>query len=111
MFIEDLAEPFLNIKCTALQEILERFADLNYQDCSNEEVYLKDEQKKFINMQILTYVKKFEEVQTMITVEKSRQEDELHDIFKKGGEMTADKKEKYEGICSTFEKIRWTGTL
>lgn len=111
MFIEDLAEPFLNIKSNTLQEILDKFPDIGYQECSNEFVYLKEEQKKFINQQILSFVKKFEEVQATITTQKSRQEDELHDIFKKGGEMTADKKEKYEGICSTFEKIRWTGTL
>lgn len=111
MFIEDLAEPFLNIRSKALQDVLEKFPELSYQECSAEGVYLKDEQKKFINAQILAYVKKFEEVQAIVTVEKSRQEDELHDIFKKGGEMTADKKEKYEAICATFEKIRWTGTL
>jgi hypothetical protein len=111
MFIEDLAEPFLNVKSKTLQELLDKFPAIVYQDCSSEGLYLKEEQKKYINAQILLYLRKFEEVQAIVAVEKSRQEDELHEIFKKGGEMTADKKEKYEAICATFEKIRWTGTL
>lgn len=111
MFVSDLAESFLNVQSSTLHELLESFTVVEYQDSSSEAQYLKDDQKKFIHSQLHAFVKKFEETQAMIAVEKSRQEDELHQIFKRGAEMPADKKESYEGTCFKYEQIRWTGAL
>lgn len=111
MFLEELAETFLNIRSNVLQKMIEENPALNYQDFSQEHTYLKEEQKKYIHSQILLFVKKFKEVQAIVAVEKSKQEDELHEIYKKGAEMTPEKKEKYEGICAKFESIGLTGTL
>lgn len=111
MFVEDLSEPLLNIRSNALQKIQEENKDLVYEDCSQEMTYLKEEQKKFINSQIAGFAKKFKEVQAIIATEKSRQEDELHEIYKKGAEMTPEKREKYEGICAKYESLGLTGTL
>lgn len=111
MFIEDLAEPFLNIKSKTLAEVLNNFPQLSYKDCSSERSYLNENQSGFIQKQIAAFIKRFKEVQQAINLEKSRQEDELHDIIKRFGETTTEKKEKYERICSIYEKMRWTGTL
>lgn len=111
MFIEELAEPFLNIPSQTITSLLERYPNIHYEDTSAEMVYLKEEQKKYINQQIIAFSRRLEEVYASVSVEKGRQEDELHDIYKKGAEMTTERREKYEAICQSFESIRWTGTL
>lgn len=111
MFVADLAEPFLNVRSETLQKLLESCPELQYEDCSAEGQYLKEDQKKFFHQQLHAFAKKLEETLAVVAVEKSRQEDELHEIFKRGAEMPADKKESYEAICSKYEQIRWTSTL
>ena len=111
MFLVDVAECFLNHQSETLKSILNSHPNMTYKDPSQDEIFLNEDQRKYIHAQILSFQKRLEDTQNAISIEKSRLEDDLHEIYKKGGEMSTDKMDKYKSLCATFESIRNTGVL
>ena len=101
----------MNIKSSTIAQLLKEKPYLTYIDTSEDTVYLKEDQKKYIYTQLITFARRLEEVQAITSSEKGRQEDDLHEIYKKGLDMTSERRERYEAICATFEQARQTCTL
>jgi hypothetical protein len=111
MFVEDVAECFLNIQSQGIQAVLQKYPSIQYRDPSQDEVFLNDEQKKFIIAQIVTFEKKLKDAFNSIQAEKSKLEDELHNLYKNGADMSAEKKDRYNSLCQTYENIRYAGAV
>lgn len=109
MFVEHLAEPFLNLKSKTIESLQEKHPAIDYRDCFEEKFYLREEQKKYVNVQISTFMKYLEATLKSVSTEKARQEEEIHEIYKRGSEMPVEKKEKYEQISSVYESLLSTG--
>ena len=111
MFVEELAEPFLNVKSNSIEGLLSKSSGIEYFECSQEKNYLSAEQKNFINLQIIAFSKKLEGVHDAVVKEKGRQEDEIYEIYKKTSEMSPEKKEKYSQVSALFETVKTCGSL
>lgn len=109
MFVEQLAEPFLNLKSKTVEALLEKHPTIEYRDCSEEKFYLRDDQKKYINLQVSAFMKSLEAALKNVSLEKARQEEEIHEIYKRGSEMPAEKKEKYEQVSAVYESLLSSG--
>jgi uncharacterized protein YqkB len=85
--------------------------EIIYQDTASHEIYLKDEQKKFLNDMLMKYIERLKALYLKTYKEKNSEEDAIHVIMMEKGKITEEQTDKYNRLIEKFSTIENSALL
>lgn len=95
----------MNVSSKSLSEALSACKASVSLESGEQEMYLKEEQKKFLQDMLLKYIERLKALYQKTYREKNSEEDAIHVIMMERGKITEEQTDKYNRLVERFATV------